>query len=185
MTLHMMRIVGIDGGLAGLGVASVDMLDDGSMLVGRLSTYLSKKSDAFSSSQDLEFRLRGLADFLDPFFATADRLVVEALSLPRGASAASKVSAAFGAVIACADCYSLQIHHVAPQAVRKTFGVEPGLGKGGKKDVHARLLNRFPSARGRMPERKDDQAHALDALAVIVAAEETLARALRAGKAGK
>jgi Holliday junction resolvasome RuvABC endonuclease subunit len=162
-------LIGIDGGLAHMGIATMDRGEIVSLVV--IETEKSEKKREVRGSEDIVRRAREVWDVLDTQMTRARRegtgLVVcmETLSLPRNAGASAKIGVALGIVVGCAALRALPIVQASPQEVKKKIA---GVRNASKDDVKTAVRRLYPSSSLLLDQmRKGDQEHAADAVAVI------------------
>lgn len=175
-----MIFLGIDPGLASLGVAVVEKSVSGLRVVALdvLRTAKSPAKRGVLQSEDTTERLRalhrGLDDVIDLYSPVA--VCMESFSPPRSASVAAKCGMAVGLVVGLA-ADAMPIFQASPQAIRRRFGLPRGATK---QEVWAAVDGRLARSGdvrpvwalawppGKVPPTSQ-QEHALDALAVAVA----------------
>ena len=162
-----MLLVGIDPGFANLGYAKVRHAF-GKMTLTEMGVIRTQKSGRkIPASVDNQRRAGKLYQQLRVALEGADVICVEAMSFMRNASAAAKVSLAWGLLVACAEEQRLPIVQVSPKDLKLSVAGTAGASK--ERVAHAlRML--YPSMDGMLHGiPKSRQEHPIDALAAIVA----------------
>ncbi len=178
-----MTLLGIDPGLAALGLAVVELEPHGGTRVRRVGvvrTAPSPKRRRLRAADDLGDRLRILAVALHAHFLELTDLVavcVESKAIPfRGGRMMVKPSAvsALGRVRGLVDAYAVErglpIIEEAPQTLKL---LTAGRKDASKAEVQAALERRFLEVRGMWPTQRTLVEHASDALAAVVAGLES------------
>jgi len=159
-------VIGIDVGLANMGVVKAELLPQGFAIVDAfvISTEKSDKKREVKVADDNIRRVMELVDKLYPVFDDdVIAICAEALSLPRNASAASKISLAFGAMATIATINNIPILQSSPQEVKKaTVGTKSA----SKTEMIAAIKQRFPKMK--WPKKTTLHEHQADATASIV-----------------
>ncbi len=178
-------VLGFDLGLATCGWTAAELnKDEGAELVdlGFIGTEKSSKkrnvgaaSDEWRRAQEL---WRALADQVRYFQPSV--LLAEEKSLPRHASAAGKVSMAWGVLAALAASNRLPLVTKTPQEIRHYFEVPKG---GSKTDVQRAVMVTVPGMMSLLKKKglnKADSVHPVDAVAATWAClESEIVRAVR------
>jgi Holliday junction resolvasome RuvABC endonuclease subunit len=176
-------VLGVDPGFAALGWALVRLEASGEEILqlGVIRTAKSTRKLHVLASSDDHRRGGELTQALAPLVRGVTAICAEAVSHPPHSSAAYKVGRSWGVLDCLASLGCVPVVQVSPQQVKKRLGAA-GLVTGGRRAdyagqnaskaaVHAALARRFAE----LPQRlaglpKGLQEHALDALAVVVAA---------------
>lgn len=180
-------LLGIDPGFASLGWALVEVqLDEQRaaqlVAVGVLRTKKAAKKKHALSSDDNVRRARELfagLSALEQVWRPA-LLCVEAMSYPRNASAAAKMSIAWGVVAALAELRELTVLQCSPQQLKVAAC---GAKDASKLDVLAALTRRYPTLILKLADTPRGQwEHPVDALGAVHAALNTnVVKTLREG----
>lgn len=184
-----MRIIGVDGGLAHMGIADLLVSRDATRgLVVSLAdcqvveTVPSKKKLGIRKSDDNMRRAREVARELKRHLAqdSVRLLVYEAQSFGmKGNIAARQAGTAFGVIAALAEAYELPMLCVTPGDIKK--GVCPDSPKASKDDVIIAIEQLFPNVV--WPRKKDNWEHVADAIAAAyVCRDDELVRAILQGE---
>lgn len=172
-----MRILGCDPGLATFGVALIEV-SDGQPTVISMESLISKpgtKKTKMTKADDKLIRLRDLIRWFDGVIRSLSPQVVaaETFSPPRNAGAAATYAMGWGAMAAIVEHYKLPFVHATPQEWRKTLSPKDPR----EETIHAMITQLAPD---KIPDKKADQPHALDATGVALWAVTTdIARALQ------
>ena len=168
----MIRIIGIDPGLAFLGIAVLDWdpkTDHASLVDVRvLTTKKSIRKEKILTSTDLTRRLEFLEDgflhLLDHHAPTVAGF--ESISMPRNASTTAKIGMIWGACHALIRAREIPVYEFSPQEVRRGLNLRPGAGK---QDIERVIVNRF-SQYGDWPQTTKGSLldHGVDAAAVAL-----------------
>jgi Holliday junction resolvasome RuvABC endonuclease subunit len=175
-------VLGVDPGLACLGLATVE-LGAGGPCVRQLRvvrTQPSQKKRRLRAGDDLSDRVRTLATALHVRLQELPGLVAigcEAQALPfRGGRMQVRPSAiaALGRVRGLLDAFSVSRQvPVLEETAQELKRLATGRRDASKVEVMDALCERFPEARGMLPVQSSLQEHAADALAAAVAALES------------
>lgn len=164
-------VVGIDGGLAALGWAALRLEPTGEVphALGVFATAPSARrrhvlaaDDNLRRARELARSLAGVLDLYRPAV-----LALEAMSAPRNAASAAKLSMSLGVVAALAEARGLPLVAASPQEVKRALC---GRLDASKEDVAAAVVRCLPGAGdllGRV--RPGLREHAADAAAVALA----------------
>lgn len=178
-------VVAFDPGLAraGVAVARLRPLSEGGeepfepIALGCWATEKSaKKLDVLASNDDFR-RAREQAGRLDVLLrrkpCRVRYLAVEAMSFPRNARTSAQIAMFWGALAHACMIGAFPVVQASPQQIRARLGVQK---KQPKDAVHAALVRRFGAraiARLLGDLTKEERNHPLDALAALVASEES------------
>lgn len=161
----MVRILGIDPGLATCGLARMKIWHaaTGQPTASEIHahTFVTEsqvRKQNVHASHDAMKRAGDLATCLDAWMSEVDLVVYEGISMPRHASSAGKLCIAFGVIAAMLHKYRLPALQVSPQELAKFFGAV----RGGKDPRVAWVNERYPDALAAI--KKDKQDHAADAI---------------------
>lgn len=181
----MITALGIDTGLANLGVALVELRSptDFTVLEMRhVSTAASDKKAKVLTADDDSRRVYEVVRALDPLFARADFVTAEAISYVRNARTMAQIGRAWGAVDALVETYQFPFVQSSPQAIKKAL---TGVNSASKEEVQAALDKLAGYCLGEKhlrATRKTAWEHPYDALGSILAARSSdVVRALFAG----
>ena len=166
------RILGIDPGLAHMGLAEADLLPDGTLVPISLVVFETKKSDKKNKvlSGDDDFRRTlELARFVAPFFARARVVTTEGASWPRNNRNCQLIGRSWGVVATNVEALKLPVASASPQSIKKRMC---GVNNAPKEDVQKALDAMFgyklrPLLGPKVPEGSVE--HPYDALGSIVA----------------
>ncbi len=157
----MVRVVGIDPGLANCGIAVAEA--DANEITVReafvVSTESQSKKLRVHVSHDSIRRAKELADVLASYIGNADIVAMEGISLPRHASSAGKLCLSFGVIAALCEIRQVPLVQFSPQEVKKFF---PN-GKTKEPRVEWALLHHH-DLMARLPLTKRE--HAADAIGI-------------------
>jgi Holliday junction resolvasome RuvABC endonuclease subunit len=171
-----LRIVGIDPGLASLGLAVLEwdgaqwrLSQDGLRVVG---TRKSPRKQRIRATDDNVRRAREIGVLLEQHCGVPGVAAVcaEALSFPRSASVAAKVALVWGVLAEMTRARGLALLQSTPQEVKRAGC---GCVSASKEDVQAAMCARFPEAGPPLRALGARAEHAADALAAAVACLET------------
>jgi len=180
----MSYVVGIDPGMAAVGIAVVEIWPDGEVVkdLAVIRTVPSAKKRHILTRDDNVRRAQEIATAIGRRFTAYPVRVIcaEAMSFPRSASVAAKMAMCWGVIAAQATERGLPIQQASPQEIKRTLC---GRGSAGKQEVAEALRRRYSHVSleqllsGLPPSLHE---HAYDALASIVAClEGDVCRALR------
>jgi Holliday junction resolvasome RuvABC endonuclease subunit len=168
-----MRIIGVDGGLAHMGIADLELTRArGALWMNLLGgevveTTPAKKKHGIRKGDDNMRRAREVAAKLQWHIVhggptKVQLLVYEAQSFGmKGSVAARQAGTAFGIIAAMAEVYEIPMLCVTPGDIKKA--VCPELTKATKDDVIRAVETRWPSVP--WPTKKDNWEHLADAIA--------------------
>jgi crossover junction endodeoxyribonuclease RuvC len=164
------RILGVDPGLANMGLALVRLEPDREVVEG-LSIIRTKKSEEkkVRVSDDNVRRAQELGDKLLSVGRRFNIVMIaaEAMSFPEDASSAGKMSISWGVLALFARIHGIPIEQASPQAIKRVLCGDP---KASKKEVEFALLRRYGNHIEDLVEGPAGLAeHAFDALGAIVA----------------
>lgn len=119
----MVRVVGIDPGLAhcGVAVAEGDLNHFTVTKAFTITTESQVKKLKVHVSHDSIRRAQELASVLGPYVWSAGLVAIEGVSLPRHASSAGKLCMAFGVIAALCESEQIPLVQFSPQEVKKFF----------------------------------------------------------------
>lgn len=169
-------ILGLDPGFANLGYAIVSASGTSVKAMGLISTEKSNKKLNVRASDDNALRTREITRALVALknYGNIVAICAECMSFPRNSSAASKMSLAWGAIIAFAVLHAeIPIIQSSPQAIKKAVC---GNKTASKEEVQSELRVRFSD------EHLDEHLHGLppgswehpfDALGSVIAGFES------------
>lgn len=167
------RILGLDPGFANLGYSVVELRPNGTIWaldMGVLHTEKADKKTNVRASDDNSRRSRDLARALTGLISKYDvsMLCLEAMSFPRNAGAAAKMSRAWGVVDTLSELLDLPMAQATPQEIKKAV---VGRKDATKEEVEAALAQSFVGNTGLAAARvkPKDREHCFDALGSIVA----------------
>ena len=164
-----MRIVGIDPGLANVGVAVVTAVS-GIHIVDSLQVITTKKDGPKKKTwgDDSFDRARQISSALEPIIESASLLVIEAMSFPRSSTAASKMSLCYGVIAALAESTGCDVIQISPKRIKK---IVSGSSKAEKDEIQEIVEDYFDvdSSLWVSSTPKYLRNHAYDALAAILA----------------
>lgn len=176
-----MRLIGIDPGLANLGLAEVVLLGQWEVVkdVRVIQTELDRSC---SRAEDASARARFLAGQLDGYIRAGERplaLCVEAIALPFGRvqhSVVSNLGRVRGLIDAIAELARLPVIEHTPQELKLHVA---GLRDAEKAEVIGALERRYPYLREMWP--RGGREHAADAVAAALVSRHhpLVARAVR------
>jgi len=174
-----MRVLGIDGGFASMGIAVLELTPDQELLrdVYVVRTQKSDRKLQVLAGDDTARRGRELAHHVGLAITSQSpgAIVIESPSWPRNAGVAAKLGVAFGVVYALAEKHGLPLLQVSPQQVKKSLC---GRKDAAKEDIIAAVEARFPSVT--WPSQKGLWEHAADSIAVVLAGlDSDVIRAVR------
>ena len=188
-----MKLLGVDPGLAALGLAVVELEADSVRVLDLrvIRTHPCAKKRRIRRTDDLGDRLRIIAEALHHHYLPLPGLVavcVEAAAVPyRHGRLMTKPStvAALGRVRGTIDALAawrgLPVVEETPQAIKRLL---TGRQNASKLDVQKALEARFPEVATLWPQQRTLREHRVDALAAVVAGLETdVVRAARRGAA--
>ena len=161
-------IVGVDPGLATMGVVLMELFPDKEIVRGAtvFTTKPETKKRAVRASDDnvrrATYLYTQLSKRLDKYEVNA--ICIEAQSWPRNASASAKVGISWGVIIAAAAERGLPMLQASPQAIKKAL---TGSNQASKLDVQAAVLTLYPGMK--LPKQKTLREHAADAVGAVVA----------------
>jgi crossover junction endodeoxyribonuclease RuvC len=166
------RVLGVDPGLANMGVAAVELTSDGESIceVSVFSTVKSTKKQNVNASSDTIRRARTLSLELANFFERHRPCVVavEAMSFPRNASSAAKTAVSWGLLVSEVRRYNIPIVQASPQEMKRALC---GKVSASKLEVQEVLKARHPDAFHdfvrEYPKRQHE--HGFDAVGAVVA----------------
>ena len=119
------RVLGIDPGLANMGVCVVELEEQDIRVVqvDVLATQKSSKKREVLASSDTVRRGREIANELNTVVVRKRPMVlaVEAMSYPRNASSAAKTAISWGVLITIAELFDLPMVQASPQDVKKAL----------------------------------------------------------------
>lgn len=163
-----MIVLGIDGGFASLGIASVALQLDQVLLrqTWVVRTEKSAKKLGVRSGDDVSRRARELAAHIELAIQTHQpgAIALESPSWPRNAGVAAKMGVAFGVVFALAEQHRLPLVMASPMDVKLAV---TGSKTATKDDVVAAIETRFPDVA--WPKQTTLWEHAADAIGVVLA----------------
>ena len=165
-------MLGVDPGFASVGVAVVEV-GSASELIMDVRVFTTEKSDKkrkvrasddnFDRTQRLYIALR---DYVVEYGVSA--ICAEAMSCPRNASVAGKMSLFWGALASVAAQYQLPLVQASPQEMKRVVAGAPSASK---VDMAVALRSRYPgqfdSFSSKFP--KAEHEHGFDAAAAVVA----------------
>ncbi len=182
-------VLGLDLGLANCGWALWRLVARDAVLVdlGLWSTEKSDKRREVLASHDEMRRARELANQMDRLLnewrdvgQPVRAVAVEAKSLPRNASSASKIGMAWGVFAAEVERRGLPVVQASPQEVRKALGLAKSASK---LDVQACVFAHTAGAQAMLAAKKivkGDWEHPVDASAAVLACQDSeILRAVR------
>lgn len=182
MSVGMPVVLGVDPGLAHMGLALVGIRPRGESVLG-LAVMETKKSHDKKTrvSDDNVRRAQELGDELLAIGRRYDirMIAAEAMSFPEDASAAGKMSMSWGVLALFARIHSVPIEQASPQRIKLAVC---GDRKASKEDVQFALVQRYGNhieelMRGPWGKRE----HPFDALGAVVAKlDSPIVRQLRA-----
>jgi Holliday junction resolvasome RuvABC endonuclease subunit len=163
-------ILGCDPGLASFGVARVELTTDSERIVAiaSLETAPSPKKRKVRVCEDTIRRVQELALALKSWAGDEPPAAVafESMSLPRNASASSKVGMSFGMLGAAAVLLGWPLVQATPQELKKAMC---GKASASKREVEQALVRRYPEAAPLIEAiPKSKREHPVDAAAVVV-----------------
>lgn len=164
-----MIVVGVDGGIATMGIAVVD-LAAGVPRLDQLVLIETSKDPALTSSEDATRRVRLIFDALDrtPRSERPIAIAAEAFSPPRSAAAAAKVAMAYAALVVFAHERWIPLHAYPPKTIKLAAGVTDS-----SKSAMRRAMARRWGERALRAALHDvtpsKQEHPIDALAAVSA----------------
>lgn len=164
-----MKIMGIDPGIASMGVAVADVLARRATFIDVAVLTTSKDADEVGSTADLARRARYLYRELRAFARvhSVDRLCVEAVAFPRGRvqwTVMSMLGRARGLVDALAEELSIPVCEYQPQQLKLAV---TGNRKAEKHDVALAILETHPELARVFPTQTGLHQHAADACATV------------------
>ena len=165
-----MIVLGVDPGLAHFGWAIYECSPGGgpreAPRVGTFTSMPSARRLRVLAADDAVRRCRELAAWLDAMLGACEPSVIcaEAMSHPRGASAAAKLAMSWGVLAALAERRRLPIIQASPQCCKRAVTSSRTASKA---EVQDAVRSRWPGLR--WPARVADREHAADALAAIIA----------------
>lgn len=171
MSLH---VLGIDPGMASVGVAVMELLPDGLRLVeaGVIRTQKADKKRRVRAADDNIERTREIASELLRSIRTYRPVAIcaESMSFPRSSSVAGKMAMCWGALAAIAEERHLPVLQATPQEIKQVL---TGSKAAGKEEVQAAVLARLAPRSCRDIESipRSQQEHAYDAMAAVMACE--------------
>lgn len=182
----MMRIVGLDPGLATLGLADV-VIGPGGVERAALYTFRTTKESkkrklrvADENAERLGVQFDRIARVIGDDVPAV--IVAESVSFPRSSSAAAKIAMAWGAFVAFARLNGCALLQLTPQELKSAVTGSKSASKG---DVEGALRAAWPALcepvdhQGK-PVPATAREHAFDALAAVHAAlDSDVVRALR------
>lgn len=169
-----MRVLGIDPGFANIGWAIVEFSDSGKPSLLDFGNFETEKDqEATSASRDNIRRAAEFAAFLGEGTRTGEyaAFCCEAMSYPRNAVAAAKMSMAWGVIIATATANNIPILQATPMDVKKRV---VGIKTASKSQVQKAINSRFPNAKQLMKSSglpKGKWEHPYDAAASALACQ--------------
>lgn len=183
-----MRVIGVDGGLAHMGVAvmalgwSSDKVNDICFVTGAVfETKPSHKKHGIRKSDDNMRRARELAARLDETLSgESGALVYEAQSFGmKGAIAARQAGTAFGVLAALAHVHRIPMLCVTPLEIKRAM-CGPSCNGAPKEEIIRRVMDRHPNIA--WPTRKPLHEHLADAVGAVHAAlkDDVIQAAMRA-----
>ena len=160
-------IVGVDIGFAHLGIVKAELMPQGFTVISTdvICTEKSDKKRGVKAADDNIRRVTEIAEHLGRWID--DQIIVvcaEALSLPRNASAASKISLAFGALATVSALSNVPIIQASPQEVKIAV---TGKKTASKAEMIAEIKKRHTKIK--WPTPKSLEEHVADATSVIIA----------------
>lgn len=169
-------LLGLDPGLANLGIAVVELVGGGDKLVHldvMRTEKSAKKRDVLASDDNLR-RAREVSVRLMSVFTTYKiaAICAESMSFPRSSSAAAKMAMCWGAAAMLVAQNDIPLVQASPQEIKQTVC---GRKDASKEDVEAAVRARYPNAHGLFSGRAPPIApsyreHAYDAAAAIMTA---------------
>lgn len=159
------RVLGIDGGLATSGVAMTDLSPDGTGYCSLADVFTSEPRARKLNSEladDRVRRARSYAVWLNDVIRRCkpDVLAIEAMSFPKGMKTVIAISLGWGVISTLIEMWKLPFVTSAPWAWRRDL--VPG---GKEDDAHRAALKAIPSFADRVRGvSRDLQVHAYDAL---------------------
>jgi Holliday junction resolvasome RuvABC endonuclease subunit len=167
-------ILGLDPGFASLGYVIARVSDLHVLSMGVIHTKKSIAKAHVLACEDNFERCRELACLLRNLVSSYSVSVIcaEAMSFPRQASVAAKMAMVWGVIADLSFTETIPLVQPTPQRTKKALC---GHIKASKEEVQAALVKRFGAVVGdRLAAmRKGDREHAADALACIVASEDS------------
>lgn len=167
-----MRVLGVDPGLAnmGLAVVSLEGSSESVVHVEVITTEKSSKKTDVRQSSDLVRRGRlisaGVASVVSAYCPVV--IAVEAMSFPRNASSAAKTALSWGVLCFVSETYNIPMVQASPQEIKKVLC---GTAKASKKEVQESLERRYSGAflsfLARYPKVRHE--HGFDAVGAVVA----------------
>jgi Holliday junction resolvasome RuvABC endonuclease subunit len=179
-----MRILGLDPGFANLGwcvaiyrphetdplLAGLSVMSMGCIETKKDSRKVLASVDNVRRAQAITRQLRGIIwelAFHDEPVRLVDAIAIEAMSFPRNASSASKVSMTWGIISALSHLWQMPVIQVSPQDIKEAV---TGSRKASKALIETTLSERYPEVskalEGTPFGRRE---HPYDALGAIVA----------------
>ena len=126
------RVLGIDPGLAHMGLAEADLYPDGRLEPVALHVVTTKKSDKKTKvlSGDDDFRRTlELARVLIPLFQNARIITTEGASWPRNNRSCALIGRGWGVVATLVEMHKLPVVSASPQAIKKRLCGQVKVGK--------------------------------------------------------
>jgi Holliday junction resolvasome RuvABC endonuclease subunit len=171
-----MMILGLDPGFANLGWCRASYTKDAFAILemGCIQTKKDQRKvlqsvDNVKRAQAITRELRSLmwqyAE--DEWVRTTDAIALEAMSFPRNASSASKMSMTWGAISALSALWEIPMVQASPQDIKEAV---VGSRKASKAEMEATLSGRYPVVLKCLEEvPMSRREHPYDALGAIVA----------------
>jgi Holliday junction resolvasome RuvABC endonuclease subunit len=166
-------LLGVDPGFASIGLAVYELGNpDHVVAMGLITTEKSpKKQEVLASNDNLVRAMEIHREIVRVLKETEDRggkvvaICAEAMSFPRNASAASKVSLTWGVLASLSEARSIPIIQASPQAVKlKVCGSKTAT----KEEVEEALVKQYPYLPDLVALPKTKREHVYDALAVVL-----------------
>lgn len=167
-----MKVLGIDPGLANMGLCVVELKPrtEEVVFLEVLTTEKSNKKQNILVSSDTFRRCREMAASLNRVLVQQNPsiIAVESMSFPRNASSAAKTAVTWGIIGTLAELYDLPVVQASPQEIKKCLC---GKRTASKLDVQAELKLHFPDAFQSFVERypQSKHEHGFDAVGVVFA----------------
>lgn len=181
-----MLALGIDPGLATLGLAEMEIFADSEQLraMRTFTTKASPKKMHILANDDVFRRSREIVRVIEPLVRDVRVQVIcfEAWSPIRNAGAAAKVARTFGIIAALAEVYSIPVVSPTPQQVKMA---STGRRDASKETVQASIRKRYRKDAGVFKRFEKDtpksrREHGYDACGIIVASlDSEVIRGLR------
>lgn len=157
-------VIGLDGGLAHMGIAVADISDGPRPRIVWSGVYETVKGHETTAAADNLRRARELALLLDAAFDTHQPTAVfsESMSFPRNAATAAMLSMSLGVASAVAARHGLAIEGKTPMALKRAL---TGNASAKKDEMIAAVRELYPEVE--WERRSDLHEHQADAVAAI------------------